>query len=286
MSGGVALDGFMSRVFVGWSVMVLLAVPAGLGAQGAEEPVQQQAEEAEQHRPDQLPRELRNSVGMEFVLLVPGTFEMGSPSDEPGRDDDETLYTVTLSQPLYLGKTEVTQDQWEAVMGGNPSNFSSCGGACPVEGVSWEDAQGFIAELNRREGVSVYRLPTEAEWEYAARAGTQTAYHFGNAADQLEQYGWYKDNARNRTHPVGQKQPNGWGLFDMHGNVWEWVHDWYGDYPGGAVTDPRGPEAGVGRVRRGGAWSSGARYHRVANRHGFAPVNRYNGLGFRLARTP
>ena len=276
----------MSRVFVSWSVVVvLLALPAGLGAQDATEPSQQPAEEAERHRPDQLPRELRNSVGMEFVLLAPGTFEMGSPSDEPGRDDDETLHRVTLSQPLYLGKYEVTQDQWEAVMGDNPSNFSSCGGACPVEGVSWEDAQGFIAELNRREGVSVYRLPTEAEWEYAARAGTQAAYHFGDAANRLE-YGWYDENSRNRTHPVGQKQPNGWGLFDMHGNVWEWVHDWYGDYPGGAVTDPRGPETGVGRIRRGGAWSSGARYCRAANRHGFAPVNRYNGLGFRLARTP
>ncbi len=279
------LDGLMNRMFVSWSVVMLLALPAGLGAQDATEPVQQPAEEAERHRPDQLPRELRNSVGMEFVLLAPGTFEMGSPSDEPGRDDDETLHRVTLSQPLYLGKYEVTQDQWEAVMGDNPSNFSSCGGACPVEGVSWEDAQGFIAELNRREGVSVYRLPTEAEWEYAARAGTQAAYHFGDAANRLE-YGWYDENSRNRTHPVGQKQPNGWGLFDMHGNVWEWVHDWYGDYPGGAVTDPRGPETGVGRIRRGGGWSSGARYCRAANRHGFAPVNRYNALGFRLARSP
>ena len=232
------------------------------------------------------PRELRNSIGMEFVLVEPGTFEMGSPATEPGRDDDETLHRVTLSQPYYLGKYEVTQGQWAAVMGSNPSSFSNCGRNCPVEAVSWEDAQGFIEELNLREGVTVYRLPTEAEWEYAARAGTQTAYHFGNATNRLGQYGWYDENSGNRTHPVGQKRPNAFGLYDMLGNVWEWVHDWYGDYPHGAVTDPRGPSSGANRVPRGGSWSDSARYCRVANRYRISPGNRGYILGFRLARTP
>ena len=187
--------------------------------------------EAERRRAER-PRELRNSLGMEFVLIEPGTFEMGDPGAQ---------HTVTITQPFYLSKYEVTQGQWQAVMGGNPSRFSDCGPNCPVEQVSWEDVEGFIEELNLREGVSVYRLPTEAEWEYAARAGTQTTYHFGNAANRLGQYGWYEDNSGNRSHPVGEKRPNVWGLYDMHGNVWEWVADWYGDYPSGAVIDPRGP---------------------------------------------
>ena len=258
----------------------------------AEAERQQQAEaerrrkaEEEQRRAAR-PRELRNSIGMEFVLVEPGTFEMGSPATEPGRDDDETLHRVTLSQPYYLGKYEVTQGQWAAVMGSNPSSFSNCGRNCPVEAVSWEDAQGFIEELNLREGVAVYRLPTEAEWEYAARRGTQTAYHFGNAANRLGEYGWYDGNSGGRTHPVGQKRPNTWGLYDMHGNVLEWVADWYGDYPRGSVTDPRGPSSGATRVHRGGSWGSNARYCRVANRGRNSPGNRYYYLGFRLARTP
>lgn len=236
-----------------------------------------------------LPREVRNSIGIEFVLIEPGTFEMGSPSGEPGRDDDETQHRVTLSQPFYLGKYEVTQEQWEAVMGTNPSRFSNCGRTCPVERVSWEDIQGFIAKLNLQEGVSVYRLPTEAEREYAARAGTQTAYYFGNVADRLGPYGWYMGNSDNRTHPVGQKQPNGWGLYDMHGNVWEWVADWYGAYSRGAVTDPHGPRTGTDRVYRGGSRRYPALSCRASNRSGDSPGSRNNHFdtfGFRLARTP
>ena len=196
-------------------------------------------------REEATPRELRNSLGMEFVLIEPGTFQMGSRSGEAGRHDDEVRHQVTLSQAYYLGKYEVTQGQWAAVMGDNPSRFSNCGRTCPVEHVSWDDVQEFIRELNRREGANVYRLPTEAEWEYAARAGTQTAYHFGTAANRLGQYGWYQDNSGDQTHPVGGKRPNGWGLYDMLGNVWEWVADWYGAYPRGAVTDPRGPSTGA-----------------------------------------
>ena len=231
-------------------------------------------------------REWVNSLGMEFVLIEPGAFEMGSPAGEPERDNDETLHPVTLSQPFYLGKYEVTQEQWQAVMGDNPSYFSNCGATCPVEQVSWEDAQSFAEELNAREGVKAYRLPTEAEWEYAARAGTQTTYHFGDGADPLRSHGWYLDNAGETTHPVGEQRPNAWGLYDMHGNVREWVHDWFGAYPGGAVTDPRGPEMGSSRVNRGGSWFSSARYCRAAGRHYDAPGGRDDGLGFRLVRTP
>ena len=253
----------------------------------AEAERQRQAE-AERRRAQEeaTPRELRNSLGMEFVLIEPGMFQMGSRSGEAGRDDDETLRQVTLSQSFYLGKHEVTQGQWQAVMGDNPSYFSSCGRTCPVEKVSWEDVQGFIEELNAREGVRSYRLPTEAEWEYAARAGTQTAYHFGNAANRLRQYGWYEENAGRRSHPVGQKRPNEWGLYDMHGNVWEWVADSWGDYPRGAVTDPRGPDTGAYRVLRGGSWYNYARYCRAAHRFRHSPGFRYFRLGVRLARSP
>ena len=232
-------------------------------------------------------RELRNSLGMEFVLIEPGTFEMGSPETESGRFDEEgPVHELTISQPYYLGKTEVTQEQWQAVMGSNPSRFSDCGGNCPVERVSWEDAQEFIAALNRQEGVTVYRLPTEAEWEYAARAGTRTAYSFGDDAAHLGAYAWYGDNTDFEPHPVGQKRPNGWGLHDMHGNVWEWVADRYGAYPRDAVTDPRGANSGAARVYRGGGWSDTARVCRVAPRLRDSPGYRFFDLGFRLARTP
>jgi len=200
-----------------------------------------QKERTETERLAQLPREVRNSIGMEFVLIEAGTFQMGSPAGERGWDDDEgPVHEVTISQPFYLGKYEVTQGEWQAVMGSNPSRFSNCGRTCPVENVSWDDAQKFIGALNRREGMETYRLPTEAEWEYAVRAGTRTAYHFGNAAGELYLYAWYGDTGvffPEGTHPVGQKQPNAWGWYDMHGNVREWIVDQYRDYPSGPVTD-------------------------------------------------
>ena len=230
---------------------------------------------------------LTNSLGMEFVLIPAGTFQMGSPTTEPGRDSDETLHTVTLSQPFYLSKHEVTQAQWQAIMGSNPSHSSPCD-TCPVEKVTWSEVQAFIEELNWREGVPAYRLPTEAEWEYAARAGTQTVYHSGNVEGRLELYGWCassRTTGRMAAHPVGQKRPNGWGLYDMHGNVWEWVQDWYGDYPSGAVTDPQGPSSGFNRVQRGGGWGTVGSC-RAAERERSNPGNRSIYRGFRLARTP
>ena len=165
------------------------------------------------------------------------------------------------------------------MMGTNPSEFSGCG-RCPVEMVSWNDAQEFVGRLNGRAGGSRYRLPTEAEWEYAARAGT-TGDRYGN----LDAIAWYRGTNGDRTHPVGQKAPNAWGLHDMLGNVWEWVQDWYGRYPGGTVTDPRGPGSGSRRGRRGGAQCYSTRYCRSSERNFIIPGYRSNYLGFRLLRT-
>ena len=164
-------------------------------------------------------------------------------------------------------------------MGTNPSEFSGCG-QCPVETVSWNDAQDFIGNLNAGSGGNRYRLPNEAEWEYAARAGT-TGDRYGN----IEAIAWYYENSERRTHPVGQKAPNAWGLHDMLGNVYEWVADWYGDYPGGAVTDPGGAASGSYRVSRGGGWNGGAGGGSGPDRYGITPGGRYSILGFRLLRT-
>jgi formylglycine-generating enzyme required for sulfatase activity len=200
-----------------------------------------------------------------------------------GDDDEKPMHTVRISRPFYLGKYEVTQGQWEAIMGKNPSRFTGDPNR-PVEQVSWEDVQEFLQRLNAREGGARYRLPTEAEWEYAVRAGSTTAYSFGDSTSQLGQYAWHDGNAGGATHPVGRLQPNAWGLHDMHGNVWEWVQDWKGTYPSGTVTDPTGPQSGSYRVSRGGSWNYAARYCRSANRDDFAPAYRHFYLGFRLLR--
>ena len=224
----------------------------------------------------------KSPLGMEFAWIPAGDFEMGSPEGEAGRDDDERQHGVRISEGFWMGKYEVTQGEWEAVMGSNPSNFKGCG-RCPVEQVSWNEVQGFVRNLNERESRSgnKYRLPTEAEWEYAARSGTVGA-HYGD----LDEIAWYDENSGDRTHPVGEKRANGWGLHDMLGNVWEWTADWYGkEYPSGLVTDPRGPSTGSGRVRRGGGWNGHARYVRSANRFSNSPGIRYYSVGFRLVRT-
>ena len=223
-----------------------------------------------------------NALGMEFVGVPAGSFVMGSPEDEEGRSSDERQREVRISQGFWMGKYEVTQGEWEAVMGTNPSGFPECGARCPVEQVSWDDVQEFIRRLNERESASgyVYRLPTEAEWEYAARAGTTGARH-----GELDEVAWYSDNSGPTTHPVGEKQANAWGLHDTLGNVWEFVADWYGEYPAGAVTDPQGPDTGSGRVIRGGSWGGGAGYVRSAVRFSRSPGHRDGFIGFRLVRT-
>ena len=223
-----------------------------------------------------LAQRLTNSIGMEFMLIAAGTFLMGG-------DVEATVHQVTISQPFYLGKYAVTREQWAAVMGTNPSGFQGDPNR-PVEQVSWNDVQGFIRQLNAKEGGASYRLPTEAEWEYACRAGSTTAYCFGDDPNLLGKYGWYDGNADRTTHPVGQCRPNVWGLYDMHGNIFEWVQDWFGEYALEPVTDPQGPASGLRRVVRGGSWHDSTRGCRSAYRDHVEPGYRGGDLGFRLLR--
>ena len=235
--------------------------------------------------PKEPKKRITNFIGMEFVYIPAGTFMMGSPeSDDKAYDDEEPQHQVTLAKGYYLQTTQVTQGQWQAVMGDNPSNFKK-GDTYPVETVSWDDCQAFIKKLNQKEGVQLYRLPSEAEWEYACRAGSTTKYCFGDNEDGLNEYAWYYDNSDGKTHPVRQKKPNGWGLYDMHGNVDEWCQDYFGDYPSGAVTDPMGPSSGSYRVLRGGSWNDDAGLCRSANRYYLSPGYRYNFLGLRVLRS-
>jgi formylglycine-generating enzyme required for sulfatase activity len=232
-----------------------------------------------------LPAALTNSIGMKFRLIQPGMFMMGSPESETGRYSDERQHQVRLTTPYYLGIYTVTQSEYARIMGSNPSDFK--GDRHPVEQVSWEDATAFIQKLNglpeEKTAGRLYRLPTESEWEYACRSGSSTAYCFGEGDARLGEYAWYDKNSGSKTHPVGQKAPNAWGLYDMHANVWEWCSDWYGDYPSGSVTDPTGASTSYCRVNRGGGWRDGAGHCRSAFRRGNAPSNRLNYLGFRLA---
>ena len=235
-----------------------------------------------------------NGLGQTFVLLPAGTFTMGSPSNEPGRYSNEgPQHQVTLTQPFYMQTTEVTQAQWEAVMGSNPSSFFGCP-TCPVERVSWDDAQTYISYMNTM-GEGTYSLPTEAQWEYAARAGSTTAFYNGGITEtgcgydpNLDAIGWYCYNADSETHQVAGKAPNAWGLYDMSGNVYEWCQDWYSSsyYTSSAVTDPTGPSSGSYRVIRGGGWYGSARACRSADRDAYYPDYRINYLGFRLLRQP
>ena len=226
--------------------------------------------------------EWRSPLGMEFLWIPQGAFVMGSPEDEEGRNDDEVQHAVRISQGFWMGKYEVTQGEWEAVMGENPSDFKECGSRCPVDSVSWEDVQEFTQKLNERESGSGYRyrLPSEAEWEYAARAGT-TGARYG----ELEEIAWYEANSGEEPHPVGMKRANAWGLHDMLGSVWEWTADWYETYPTGSVTDPEGPSTGSNRVARGGSWYYYAGYVRSADRRDDSPGYRHYNIGFRLVRT-
>lgn len=224
---------------------------------------------------------------MKFVLLPAGSFIMGSPKLQlGGRAIGEYQHPVTLTRPFYVQTTEVTQGQWKKVMGGNPSDFQNCGDDCPVENVSWNDAQRFIALLNEKENVTHYRLPTEAEWEYACRAGSTTAFTFGDDINRLGEHAWYVKNSSDMTHMVGTIKSNVWGLYDMHGNISEWVEDWYNkEYPIGPVTDPEGPQSGRSRVIRGGSYSDKYNWCRSAWRGSPNPDLRQNRIGFRLVKS-
>ena len=246
------------------------------------------------------------------ALIRAGSFTMGSPRGETNRGSDETHHRVTLTRSFYLWKHETTQEEFKALMGYNPSAFSSCGEVCPVERVSWHEALAYCNALSKQAGLDQcfdchgtrssatcslksayagnggsdyykcpgYRLPTESEWEYAARAGT-TGATYGN----LEQIAWFDGNSERKTHAGGAKKPNAWGLHDMIGNVWEWNYDWYGPYPDGSLTDPVGPSSGTYRVIRGGGWSFLAKVCRAAYREGIRPALRHDHLGFRPARS-
>lgn len=261
----------------------------------------------------QAPKEITNSIGMKLVLIPKGTFTMGSPESEQvgelSRELDESQHEVTISKDYYLGVYEVTQAQYKKVMGENPSEFQGNKLAMlhpqtgqrakeidssnhPVEMVSWQDAVKFCQRLSElpeeKKAGRVYRLPTEAEWEYACRAGSKTAFSFGVGVKSLSDHAWYRQNSNLQTHPVGEKKPNAWGLHDMHGNVGEWCSDWYGEYPIGSATDPVGPREGSCRVHRGGSWffPEAARC-RSACRFGLIPPSQHiDDTGFRIALNP
>jgi formylglycine-generating enzyme required for sulfatase activity len=228
---------------------------------------------------------LSAGLGLKLVVIPAGTFKMGSPDDEPDRGDDEGPQTqVTITKDFFLGSTDVTQGQYETVMGTNPSDFKIVGKDAPVETVSWADAVAFCQKLTERERAAgrlpagyAFTLPTEAQWEYACRAGTIDAY----AGDPAEM-SWYGDNSEGKTHPVATKKPNLWGLYDMSGNVYQWCLDWYGKYPGGTVKDWTGPATGKSRVLRGGSWYYTELYCRSAYRD-YDPSFIGNSFGFRVA---
>ena len=243
--------------------------------------------------PEPAVKTFTNSIGMKFVYIPPGTFLMGSSSDEPKRNWDETQHQVTFTKGFFMQTTEVTQGQWREITGENLSFFRKCGDECPVEMITWDEARQFIRLLNRHEKTDKYRLPTEAEWEYACRAGTTTAFSFGKCLDTEQANfsgfpmpGCAKGEYRETTVPVGSFPPNAFGLYDMHGNVAELCEDWYGYYPEEPVTDPKGPPMSDFRISRGGGWSLTAEWCRCAHRSKVSPMATNKNIGFRVAGTP
>lgn len=231
------------------------------------------------------PQLLKNAIAISLVYIPSGEFDMGA---DDGGQDDNPIHHVRITRPFYLGATTVTLAQWKRVMGTMPSSKRKADDR-PVIQVCWDDAVEFCEQLSShpeelRAG-RLYRLPTEAEWEYACRAGSTTRYSFGNDESQLADYAWYTDNSGGREHPVGKKRPNAWGLFDMHGNLWEWCHDWYAPYSDEATTDPEGASVGSDRVVRGGSWGNEPDYCRSAFRGPAAPWMGGFNLGFRIAMT-
>jgi formylglycine-generating enzyme required for sulfatase activity len=274
----------------------LLAAAVSSAAQAAPSPADSppSANRAREYREEwgrrlERPLAATNSLGMKLMLIPPGEFVMGSPPTEQGRQSGEKQHGVKLTKAFYMAATEVSQKQWQALMGGNPSFF--VGGSLPVDTVTWDEAVEFCHKLSEREHVA-YSLPTEAQWEYACRAGTTTPFHTGAtiATDQANYNGEFTYGAgqkglfREETTKVGSFPPNAWGLHDMHGNVWEWCADWYGDYPAEQVTDPTGPPHGEKRAVRGGCWINFPAVCRSANRGSTVPRSWNFHFGFRVIR--
>jgi formylglycine-generating enzyme required for sulfatase activity len=235
--------------------------------------------------PASLTLDFGKGVAMKLVLIPAGKFMMGSPDSELDRAKNEgPQHEVTISKPFYMGMTEVTQAQYEAVMAKNPSFLRAP--ANPVERVSWDDAVAFCRRLSAKTS-KTFRLPTEAEWEYACRAGGKTRFSFGDSDSALGDYAWWQGNSGGHTYPVGLKKPNPWGLYDMTGNVTEWCADWYGSYSDKASTDPQGPRSGSNCVLRGGSYAlKTADQGRSAHRHNEDPASRYINAGFRCVMIP
>ena len=263
---------------IGGGVLILLALWLALDFFKEKEEPQQGARTLS---PSSLPENVGVQVkksGLVMVAVEGGTFNMGSPKNEKDRSDDECQHTVTVG-PFNIGKYEVTQADWRNIMGNDPSNFKNCDD-CPVEQVSWDDVQAFLKKLNIKYPGKNYRLPTEAEWEYAARGGAKSQGYQYAGSNTLGDVAWYDKNADSKTHPVGSKSPNELGLLDMSGNVWEWCQDSWKPYPGCSVN-----AKGDDRVFRGGGWYAGPQYCRVADRYSYSPTFRNLTLGFRLARS-
>ncbi|MCD6365194.1 MAG: formylglycine-generating enzyme family protein [Planctomycetes bacterium] len=289
-----AIRCFMSVCMSFFISICLAALVGGLGCNGtfdADEYVTVKADEY-------LTLDLGGGVMMRLVRIPAGTFMMGSASGEAGRFSNEgPQHRVTITQPFYMGVHEVTQEQYRSVMGRNPSKFQ--GADKPVERVSWNDAMKFCERLSAKTGKK-FHLPTEAQWEYACRAGATTRFSFGDEDAELHKYGNYcdksntdgiewqdkdNDDGYDKTAPVGSFRPNAWGLYDMHGNVLEWCADWYGPYLGDSVSDPAGPPSGSQKVYRGGCWFLDARRCRSADHSGLEPGRRIGNLGFRIVWT-
>ena len=229
----------------------------------------------------QLTFDLGGGIKMEFLVVPAGTFLMG---DANGTSGDQPVHPVTFPAPFYMSKYQVTQEQWQHVIGSNPSHFK--GDKHPVDSVSWDDCQRFLAKLNERLTGWKASLPTEAQWEYTCRAGSKGRFCFGDDESKLGDYGWFNDNAGSTTHPVGMKKPNAWGFYDMHGNTWEWCNDWYGPYTSKAQVNPQGPDSGTRRVLRGGAFLSGPPRHAASYRRGSESGVSQFYYGLRLALAP
>ena len=262
------------RKFLIWAVVLLAMV----GSAFSKEP---------KPPPKELTVDLGKGVKLEMILIPAGEFPMGSPdSDNNAFEWEKPQHRVRITKPFYLGKYLVTQQEWEAVMRNNLSYFK--GPKNPVERVSWDDCRQFLEKLNAKAtaGGGKFQLPTEAQWEYACRAGSKTKYFFGDDETRLGEYAWYSNNSGSKTYPVGEKKPNAWGLCDMHGNVWEWCQDLYDGayYANSPTDDPTGPATGPIRVFRGGSWNYGAGDCRSAHRGGGTPGSRDGDLGFRVAR--